>query len=239
MATSTGLATFYGGAPDGLDPYAPSFGTSDGSCGYGLLDKTVWPYWSVGALSRNNSFYKNGPIRGCGYCFEIQCLTNNGKYAGRCSADPNSRQVTIQITDDCPGCEADHIDLQALTFDKSVASRASVSQVQIRGKDSSWTNLNNIWGAVWELGWTPKQPLDVHIIQDDGQEVTAYGIIGKGGLTGKFPTGLQFKIGTNTTAPAVNPPKKDFGRCQSGWMLAGDASHPEGFCQQTCGRCAC
>ncbi|KAK9820245.1 hypothetical protein WJX72_007952 [[Myrmecia] bisecta] len=266
-------ATYYGGVPDGLDPYDASFGTSVGSCGYGLLDKTVWPYWSVGALATNNTFYKIGPIRGCGSCFEIQCLNNNGRFAGRCGADPNSRTVTIQITDACPECEANHIDLQALTFDKiapmsvgridmqyrrvncnppadmvvavdqnpqnggwirfniqSVASRASVSKVQIRGKDSSWTNLNNIWGAVWELGWTPQAPLDVHIIQDDGQEVTAYGIITRGGKP------------CTDAAPATNyscQQQQSFGRCQSGWMLAGDADHPEGFCQQTCGRCKC
>ena len=30
-----------------MQPYAPSFGTLDGSCGYGLMDKTAYPYWSV------------------------------------------------------------------------------------------------------------------------------------------------------------------------------------------------
>lgn len=37
---------------------------------------------------------------------------------GRCNADPNSRSVTIMITDCCPECEADHLDIQALTFNK-------------------------------------------------------------------------------------------------------------------------
>ena len=37
-----------------------------GSCGYGLLDKSKWPYWSVGALSTSNIFYGQGPVRGCG-----------------------------------------------------------------------------------------------------------------------------------------------------------------------------
>lgn len=31
---------------------------------------------------------------------------------GRCNSDPNSRSVTILITDSCPECEADHLDIQ-------------------------------------------------------------------------------------------------------------------------------
>ena len=37
-----------------------------GSCGYGILDKSKWPYWSVGALSTSNIYYGQGPVRGCG-----------------------------------------------------------------------------------------------------------------------------------------------------------------------------
>ena len=31
---------------------------------------------------------------------------------GRCNSDPNSRSVIILITDSCPECEADHLDIQ-------------------------------------------------------------------------------------------------------------------------------
>ena len=31
---------------------------------------------------------------------------------GRCNSDPNSRSVTILITDSCPECEGDHLDIQ-------------------------------------------------------------------------------------------------------------------------------
>lgn len=37
-----------------------------GSCGYGKLDKSKYPYWSVGALSTSNHFYQEGPVKGCG-----------------------------------------------------------------------------------------------------------------------------------------------------------------------------
>lgn len=89
-----GIATNYGGAQDGLEPDQPSFGTKDvrpsprrtpssvlnllptsstskavvaqGSCGYAMLDKGTWPYWSVAAISTSNSFYLAGPTEACG-----------------------------------------------------------------------------------------------------------------------------------------------------------------------------
>ena len=121
-----------------------------GSCGYGNLSKSAYPYWSVAALSTQNRFYLAGPINGCGECFEIQCLNSGGQFAvsmltctvstlllvplscqvlnsgsltvctlqGRCNSDPSQQSVTVLITDSCPECEADHIDMQALTFNK-------------------------------------------------------------------------------------------------------------------------
>ena len=40
--------------------------TAQGSCGYGLMDKSKYPYWSVGALSTSNMYYSEGPVQGCG-----------------------------------------------------------------------------------------------------------------------------------------------------------------------------
>jgi hypothetical protein len=37
-----------------------------GSCGYGLLDKTEWPYWSVAGISVKSPFYISGPLHACG-----------------------------------------------------------------------------------------------------------------------------------------------------------------------------
>jgi len=56
-----------------------------GSCGYGVMDKTKYPYWSVAALSPSNPSYIAGPIAGCGQCFEIQCLNSGGQFAVCCS----------------------------------------------------------------------------------------------------------------------------------------------------------
>ncbi|KAK9916962.1 hypothetical protein WJX75_009263 [Coccomyxa subellipsoidea] len=100
-----------------MDPYSPSYGTKDGACGYYQLDKTKWPYWSVGALTPTNFFSKQGPAKACGECFEIWCQP--GSPVGDCNPNPNQRRVTIMISDVCEPCNPggdNQIDLQALTF---------------------------------------------------------------------------------------------------------------------------
>ena len=166
--------------------------SSQGSCGYGKLDKGQWPYWSVAALSSSNSFALKGPVTGCGcvassyiisngydcastvldsdlqdvheqlacsvccagsaprscawvllplpeafsledgvplsgtdsllkfscrQCFEVKCL-DTAPFAGRCITGANAVSVIVQITDICPECAADHLDIQALTYNK-------------------------------------------------------------------------------------------------------------------------
>ncbi|GAB4813674.1 hypothetical protein N2152v2_000720 [Parachlorella kessleri] len=112
-----GILTFFGGAPDGMDPNSPSYGTKEGSCGYGLIQKDIYPYFATAALSLSNKFSIAGPLKACGQCFEIQCTDSR---PGVCVKDSsgNSASVTAMITDSCPECEADHIDLQANSFAK-------------------------------------------------------------------------------------------------------------------------
>ncbi len=55
-----------------------------------------------------------------GHCickFVPQRITESGIcMQGRCNQDPNSRSVNIMITDSCPQCEGDHLDIQVSTF---------------------------------------------------------------------------------------------------------------------------
>ncbi len=39
-------------------------------------------------------------------------------FQGRCITGANQVSVIVQITDICPECAADHIDIQALTYNK-------------------------------------------------------------------------------------------------------------------------
>jgi hypothetical protein len=57
----------------GLSPYQPSYGTSVGSCGFGLLARNQYPFWAVGALSTSNHYFLNEPQQACGECFEVPC----------------------------------------------------------------------------------------------------------------------------------------------------------------------
>lgn len=38
-----------------------------GSCGYGVLNKNDYPYWSVVGISVNNPAFQSGPVKACGY----------------------------------------------------------------------------------------------------------------------------------------------------------------------------
>jgi hypothetical protein len=47
-----------------------------------------------------------------------------------------------------------------------------VNLVQIKGSNSDWESLNNVWGAAWETGQVPTPPLDFRIQDDAGVEVS-------------------------------------------------------------------
>ncbi|CAL8464429.1 g3964 [Coccomyxa elongata] len=147
----SGIATNYGGAQDGMNPYDPSFGTKEGACGYGLLDKNKYPFWSVAAFSLSNSFSMAGPAKACGQCYEIKCVDIGGPFAGRCSKDSNQRSVVVTITDVCPECETDHIDMQALTFNKIAPMEVGRINIQYR-----------------RVECTPPEPLNVDINYNNG-----------------------------------------------------------------------
>ncbi|GAB4819909.1 hypothetical protein N2152v2_006955 [Parachlorella kessleri] len=104
-----------------MDPNDPSFGSKEGACGYGVIPKDKYPYFSVAALSPNNSFYKNGPLNGCGECFQIQCVSGifDG-LEGICYKDSQGKpkSILVMISDVCPECQDYHIDVQSLSFAK-------------------------------------------------------------------------------------------------------------------------
>ena len=48
----------------------------------------------------------------------VLCCLQLGDKPGSCNPDPNGRSIVVQITDQCPECEANHMDIQALTWAK-------------------------------------------------------------------------------------------------------------------------
>ena len=54
---------------------------------------------------------------------------------------------------------------------QDAANRGSVKNVQIKGSNSNWQTLNNVWGASWETGQVPATPLDFRIQDDQGIDV--------------------------------------------------------------------
>ncbi|GAB4819911.1 hypothetical protein N2152v2_006957 [Parachlorella kessleri] len=231
-----------------MQPSNPSFGTKEGACGYGLIPKDQYPYFSVAALSPSNKFAKAGPLMGCGQCFQIQCQTDmSGKDVCIQDSQGKPKSVLVMISDTCPECEAEHIDVQSLAFAKlanpdigrikvtyrrvecappqdiqvsvmdfagsngwlrlviqDTGGRGAVKTVNVKSSSSgTWVNMRNSWGATWELGSAPAPPLDFKIETDDGDQVTAMGVIKQNGGISlsnngnsllNFNTGKQFAI---------------------------------------------
>lgn len=46
-----------------------------------------------------------------------------------------------------------------------------VRSVQVKGPNSGWTGLKNLYGAAWEIPRQPQMPLALHVTADSGQEV--------------------------------------------------------------------
>ncbi|KAK9798174.1 hypothetical protein WJX73_006947 [Symbiochloris irregularis] len=189
-----------------MSPYEPSFGTLNGGCGYGLLDKNTYPFWSVAALSTSNSFYKAGPANGCGECFEIQCINEGGPWAigipSKGNIDMRYRRVpclppaNIKIDIGNNSCANGWLRI----FVESVGNRGTVAVVQVKGQNSGWMAMTNTWGAAWELSNAPAPPLDVRVQDDDGSEVTAFGAISKNCQTGTVTTGVQFSESSSSSS---------------------------------------
>ena len=50
----------------------------------------------------------------------------------------------------------------------------SITAVQVKGPQSDWEGMSNKWGAAWEIDHAPKYPLDIHLTNDQGQEVRGH-----------------------------------------------------------------
>ncbi len=55
---------------------------------------------------------------------------------------------------------------------QDAANRGSIKTVQIKGPNTDWQTLNNVWGASWETGQVPPTPLDFRIQDDTGVDVS-------------------------------------------------------------------
>lgn len=89
-------------------------------------------------------------------------------------------------------------------FVSDVANLGTVRAVSI-GSEGSWYNLNNIWGAAWELGWTPAPPLDLRITDEGGKMLVARQVITVSGQVGVMPLGVQFSVeGANTATSSLD-----------------------------------
>ena len=54
---------------------------------------------------------------------------------------------------------------------QEVGGTGSITAIQVKGPQSDWEGMANKWGAAWEIVHAPVYPLDIHLTNDQGQEV--------------------------------------------------------------------
>ena len=54
---------------------------------------------------------------------------------------------------------------------QEVGGTGSITAIQVKGPESDWEGMENKWGAAWEIVHAPVYPLDIHLTNDQGQEV--------------------------------------------------------------------
>lgn len=72
----------------------------------------------------------------------------------------------------CTHCTAYRTTAQCLAVLQMAGGSGGISAVQVKGQNSGWTGLHNLYGAEWELDTQPQLPLDLHISADNGAEVS-------------------------------------------------------------------
>lgn len=91
------------------------------------------------------------------------------------SLQPSSRLPLIMTKPHCINilCSplSDHIKTVGSAL-QTAGGSGGISSVQVKGPNTAWTGLNNLYGAEWELDTQPQLPLDLHIIADTGAEVS-------------------------------------------------------------------
>lgn len=71
----------------------------------------------------------------------------------------------------CLCCAAHLVLLTSCNDVQTNGGSGGVKSVQVKGPNSSWKGLQNIFGAEWETGQQPSLPIDLHITADSGSEV--------------------------------------------------------------------
>lgn len=64
-----------------------------------------------------------------------------------------------------------NLNAAVLVWQQKAGGRAAVKRVEARPSDSDWRDMNNVWGASWELANAPQPPLDLRVSDDIGNTV--------------------------------------------------------------------
>ncbi|EFJ46592.1 hypothetical protein VOLCADRAFT_105499 [Volvox carteri f. nagariensis] len=204
---TNGSSIFWGGPQDGQDdPF--SMRLPPGACGYGEQDPKMWPFFGVTGVSPQSPLVRDRPQASCGTCLEVKCA----------SPDPqvctSTASVTVVITDVCPDCAANELNLHALAFQQIARLEYGSAAIQYRQVECS--PMDNI--AVYVDGFRVVQGgwlrLSLKSVASDGAAVLVELARSPNATGGSNATSSTVALAGGNKTTVINPapqPTADLG----------------------------
>ncbi|BDA47639.1 hypothetical protein COCOBI_10-4900 [Coccomyxa sp. Obi] len=171
---------------DGVDPAEPSGALLRGSCGYGAFSRDIWPFWSVATASAYNFALLGKGSSGCGACLQVSC-------SGSVECQPPEGMVMRVKEYSLSG------DGFIRVVPTQVAGTGTLQSVELRASAGqgvsdlahSWRQMNNTFGAAWDLYDLYPPPFDLRFRDSVGRTVIVDNAIPEA-AQGDYPTDAQF-----------------------------------------------
>ncbi|KAG2486787.1 hypothetical protein HYH03_014586 [Edaphochlamys debaryana] len=176
-----GSSLFWGGPQDGQDdPF--NMRLPAGACGYGEMDSKMWPFYYVAAVSPNSPLVESRPQAACGTCLEVECQDPDN------TACSSARSITVQVTDECPQCAANQINLHAFAFER--IGRLKLGSAPIRYRQVECSPVDNITVRVDGF----------RVSQGGWLRIALKSVAGDGGVTRvELARSMDGAVGSNST----------------------------------------
>ncbi|PNW73437.1 hypothetical protein CHLRE_14g631950v5 [Chlamydomonas reinhardtii] len=207
---TSGTSVFWGGPQDGQDdPF--NVRLPPGACGYGELDSKMWPFFYVTGISAHSDLVRDRPQASCGTCLEIRCSANDTKVC----AGPANSSITVLVTDECPQCRANELNLHAFAFEQ--ISQLKYGSVAIQYRQVECSPADNMTVVVDGF----------RVSQGGWLRLSIKSVASDGGISRvELARSVDGAVGSNSTA--LPQPAHAVAAASAGPILgAGDAAGPQ------------
>ncbi|GAQ81437.1 Expansin [Klebsormidium nitens] len=142
-------ATYYG------DPLGAG-ATNDGACLWG----NVQPAFGTNVVAAGPAIFNNR--EGCGLCFDVSCDSSRDSWKEQQQPGPDciAGSIRVYVTNLCPECDANHIDLSMPVFLSIAEQRAGIIPITMTPCGQVDKNKNPISGSAGSVSTSSKSAQD-------------------------------------------------------------------------------